>query len=188
MRLQQAAFRRLYSSGQPVTAEQLAADLEIEVEQAETTIAAMLAQGRIRVGDGGEVVGAQGLSVTPDRHEMWVGDRRFWTWCAMDAAGILGALGRSGCLRSRSPHSGAPLEVVFTDGRPEPTPAVVFIAEFSDCGSIYDEWCSQLNLFEDAAAATAWREASAAAGSWVAIGELAETAADRWRPTTAGLG
>ena len=181
LRLEGAAFRRLYAGGRPAAVEEVASDAGLAHDDARATVNEMLAQGRIRVDGDGRVVGACGLSVVPDRHELWVGERRFWTWCAMDAVGILGALAASGLVRSRSPRSGAVVEIRFTAGRPEPTPAVIFMAERTGCVSVYDDWCSKLNLFEDAAAAAAWIESSGATGQPVPVPELTESVSARWR-------
>ena len=165
----------------------LGADAGAGVEESRAAVADMDARGMIRVDEDDMVIGSWGLNVLPDRHELWIGERRFWTWCAMDAAGILGALAADGRILSRSPQSGATVEVRFRAGRPEPTAAVVFLAERAPCASVYEDWCSLVNLFEDATAAASWVERTGSAGACTAMDEVTRRAAGTWRPLVAGL-
>src|SRR2546423_15568161 len=84
--------------------------------------------GRIRRDAHGSVIGSAGLNVTRDRHEIEIGGRRFWTWCAYDIFGIFGALGASGRAISPSPSDRKAIEVRFVRGRPEATEAGLFLA------------------------------------------------------------
>ncbi len=59
------------------------------------------------------------MTITPGRHEISVAGTKRWTWCALDAIGILGALGASGSVRSTDPHTGASIEIEFVDGTPQ---------------------------------------------------------------------
>jgi hypothetical protein len=165
----------------------LAADAGAGVVESRAAVADMDARGVIRVDQAGLVIGSWGLNVLPDRHELWVGGRRFWTWCAMDAAGILGALAADGRIRSRNPLSGEMVEVMFRAGRPEPTAAVVFLANRGPCASVYEDWCSLVNLFEDATAAGSWVERTGSAGECRRMDELTRRAAETWRPLVGGL-
>jgi alkylmercury lyase len=172
-----AAFRRLLRSGAPATAAELAGDLALPAAVLEGRVAALAAAGRLRVDDAGRVVGAVGLSVAPDRHEIELGGRRLWTWCAYDVVGIFGALGASGAARSSSPLTGAALEVAFRDGRPEPTGVVLFrpqVEEMGRCASVYEEWCPNSNFFESAEAARQWARARGVSG---AVHDLARATA-----------
>jgi alkylmercury lyase len=187
-RIRNVAFRELYRSGGPVTVERLAAAAGVDLAEAEAGVAESLRQGRIRLDGEGAVIGCWGLNVVADRHEIWLGERRLWTWCAVDALGILGAVGAGGRILSRSPVSGTPIEVRFTGGRPEPTPAVVFVADRPpDVVSIYEDWCSLVNLFADRAEATAWAEESGAAGEVDEVAPLTVRATESWRPLVDGL-
>jgi hypothetical protein len=72
-----AAFRLLLQTGRSVTAAQIAAEIDAQP----TT-------GRIRQNEAGHVIGSAGLSVSLAAHELWLGPRRFWTWCAYDVVGL----------------------------------------------------------------------------------------------------
>jgi alkylmercury lyase len=128
------------------------------------------------------VTGSHGLSVTPTAHAFQLDGRRFWTWCARDAVGILGALGATGRVRSHSPHSGAPIQLDFHAGRPSaPSDVVVFMADQDCCTSVADDWCPLVNFFEDARAATAWAAQQQAAGTPLPLAEATRTGTAHWR-------
>jgi hypothetical protein len=113
-----AAFKRLLRGGMAVTVTELAGDVGQPPDEVRARVTALGAQGRLRLEDDGRVAGAAGLSVGPDRHEIEIGGRRFWTWCAYDFLGIFGALRAAGVARTVSPTSGEPLEVHFERGVP----------------------------------------------------------------------
>src|SRR5437879_7838457 len=113
------AFLRLIQTGSPLSAADVAADLDAAAGAVEAIFDDLGRQGRARSDGAGRVTGVAGLSVVPDRHLIEVGSRRLWTWCAYDALGILGALSADGRCVSRSPLSGAIIQVRFRRGRPE---------------------------------------------------------------------
>ena len=146
-----AAFRRLLQSGAAVPVSELAVDLGRPAVEVGLVIDELSEGGRLRVDEQGRVVGACGLSVVVDRHQIELEGRRFWTWCAYDILGIFGALRASGLARTIDPRSGASLEVRFRDGRPEPADLVLFRPDESDlsrCTNVYEQWCPNSNLFE----------------------------------------
>ncbi|HZU16592.1 MAG TPA: organomercurial lyase [Candidatus Dormibacteraeota bacterium] len=185
-----AAFRRLLRTGRRAEVRDLASDLGRPVEEVEARVAALDAEGRMRLDDAGGVVGAAGLSVVPDRHRLDLDRRTLWTWCAFDLIGIAGALRADGVGRSVSPWSGLPLEVRFRGGQPEPGPLALFRpddAERAGCRNLYREWCSNTNLFESPEAARAWSEQRRLRGRVLGLGEAADLARGRWEPLTEGL-
>jgi len=186
-RLRDAAFARLLRTGAPASAGELATDLAVPVEEVESAIAALHGAGRIRLDARGHVAGSAGLSVTPDRHEIEIDGRRFWTWCAYDVLGIFGALGANGTARSSSAQGGKPLVVRFRDGRPEPSPLVMFMPDAFGCANVYEEWCPNSNFFEDAAAAETWSTTHQLPGRMLPLAEAGVLAAREWRPLVAGL-
>jgi hypothetical protein len=184
------AFRRLLQTGRAVPIWELASDLDRPVGEVEARVAALSAEGRMRLDAEGRVIGAAGLSVEPDRHRVEIAGRSFWTWCAWDLLGIFGALRADGMSRSISPWSGAPLEVRFRRGRPEPSPLVVFRPDDvyrERCQDLYREWCSNSNLFESREAAEAWSEREGMQGRILGLEEAANSAAQTWQPLTEGL-
>ena len=185
-----AAFRLLLESGKPVGVDELARSIGQEQDRLRQVVQALQQAGQLR-GDGtGKVTGSGGLSVTPDRHEIEINSRRFWTWCAYDILGIFGALGADGSARSVSPAGGRTYELRFEKGRPRPTDAVLFRPDASlaaCCENVYEEWCPNSNLFADESAALAWAEDRGLAGQVLTLAEASDMAAAEWRSFTERL-
>jgi hypothetical protein len=145
--------------------------------------------GRVRRDEAGRVVGSAGLSVIPDRHQIELDGRMFWTWCAYDILGIFGAAGSTGTAWSRSPATGAMIELHFDGGIPAPAGAVLFrpsdsLAEC--CTSVYEEWCPNSNLFEDKVAARDWSARHGLEGRVLNLDEASELATGEWLPLFRG--
>jgi alkylmercury lyase len=180
-----AAFKRLLRGGMAVTVTELAGDVGQPPDEVRARVTALGAQGRLRLEDDGRVAGAAGLSVGPDRHEIEIGGRRFWTWCAYDFLGIFGALRAAGVARTVSPTSGEPLEVHFERGVPLETQLVLFRPSDDHracCANVYEEWCPNSNLFESENAAARWSRARGLAGRVLPLDEAAEVATASWAP------
>ncbi|MBJ7597967.1 organomercurial lyase [Candidatus Nephthysia bennettiae] len=146
--------------------------------------------GRIRLDDRRRVTGSGGLSVGPDRHQIELDGRKFWTWCAYDVVGIFGALRASGEARSASPFSGTALEVHFRDGRPLAPQLVLFRPDEADlacCSSVYDDWCPNSNFFESEDAAWIWSRGRGLQGRVLTLDEAAKLATREWGQLTGGL-
>ena len=182
-----AAFRRLLRTRTPVSPAQLADDLHHPEHDIRAAVDTLNQQGRVRLDAQGRVVGAAGLSIQPDRHQIDLDGHRFWTWCAFDILGIFAALRASGHARSISPDAGAPLEIRFRDGHPDPAPLVLFLPDDdygACCSNMYDQWCPTSNLFGTADAATAWADARGVTGQVLTLPEASERGAAQWRPLT----
>src|SRR5438132_10710216 len=151
-----AAFRLLLETGRAVSAGQIAAELNAAPSAVEAELRRLDAAGRIRLSVEGHVLGSAGLSVAPAAHELWLGSRRFWTWCAYDIVGIVGTLGADAWSLSRSPATGAPVRLQFAAGRPPATPVVVFFPDDRGATRTIDDWCSNANFFETRDAALSW--------------------------------
>lgn len=146
--------------------------------------------GRIRRG-GGRVVGSAGLSVIPDRHEIEIEGRKFWTWCAYDILGIFGALAANGRAQSPSPPDRKPLELRFVHGRPEKSDAVLFRPDpelMECCDNVYEQWCPNSNLFASRELAEAWAAEHELGGRVLSLGEGADLATEEWKSLTNGEG
>ncbi len=87
--VQRAAFQLLLARGGAIGLNDLAQHSGVRLESVSNLVDLLNGAGRIRRNPGGEVVGSGGLSVIPDRHEIVLDGRRFWTWCAYDILGIL---------------------------------------------------------------------------------------------------
>ena len=175
-----AAFRLLLAQGRPVSVERLAAALGRDAEPVEQALDRLARAGRTRRNQAGEVTGSLGLSVEPTAHELTVEGARRWTWCAYDAVGILAALGASGRVRSRSPHTQAPIEFAVHQDRPAAGSQVVFLAQ-GPCVSVVDDWCPLVNFFEDPDTAAAWAAQHGITGTAVPLLQAAATGAAAWR-------
>lgn len=185
-----AAFRRLFATGAAASISDLAADLGQPLTQIELAIEDMKGEGAIQVDDQGQVVGAAGLSIRPDRHRIELGGRTFWTWCAYDILGIVGALGADGTAHSVTADGGESREVRFHQGRPEPTSLVLFRPDdgyMSCCANVYDDWCSNSNFFESRETATTWAGARGIPGKVMNLDEAADLATKGWEPLAQGL-
>ncbi len=146
--------------------------------------------GRIRRDDTGRVVGSAGLSVIPDRHEIHLAGRTFWTWCAYDILGIFGALRANGTARSPSPPDRTLIELQFHDGRPQDGETVVFRPAdelMSNCDNVYEEWCPNSNLFSSRKLAEAWASGYKLGGRVLGLEEASVLAANEWQDVTRGL-
>ena len=66
-------------------------------------LSTLSAAGRVRVDGAGSVTGAMGLSLDETGHRLAIGDAQWFTWCAIDALGIIGALEATGTIQSDQP-------------------------------------------------------------------------------------
>jgi alkylmercury lyase len=184
-----AGFRHLLATGAPVAVDTLASTLGCPADRLAVALDELDGAGRIRRNEGGRVVGSAGLSVIPDRHQIELDRRKFWTWCAYDILGIFGATRSTGIAWSRSPATGAMIELHFTAGQPAPSGAVLFrpsdsLAEC--CTSVYEEWCPNSNLFEDKVAARDWSVSHGLEGRVLNLDEASELATGEWLPLFGG--
>lgn len=185
-----AAFRLLLDRSQPITAAELAVQSGINPKSLAGLLGELDSAGRIRRNVAGEVVGSAGLSVVPDRHEIDLDGRRFWTWCAYDILGIFGALGASGRALSPSPVGGEEIVVHFTRGRPERNDAVLFRPDeelISCCENVYEEWCPNSNLFDGPEAAQRWAVGRSLPGRILDLDDASRLAAEEWLPLVSGM-
>ena len=151
-----AAFRLLLETGRAVSAAQIAAATKAAPSAVEADLRRLDAAGRIRLSAQGHVLGSAGLSAAPAAHELWLGSRRFWTWCAYDVVGIVGTLRADARSLSRSPATGAPIRLQFAEGQPPATPVVVFLPDDRGTARTIDGWCFNANFFENREAALSW--------------------------------
>ena len=178
-----AAFRLLLAHSAVIRVEQLALQSGIKTERLSPLLDQLDAAGRIRRNGAGDVVGSAGLSVVPDRHEIELNGRRFWTWCAYDILGIFGALGAGGRALSPSPPSGEPIVVHFVRGRPAKNEAVLFRPDdelMSCCENVYEEWCPNSNLFASRELAARWADERSVRGQVLDLNEASDLATKAW--------
>ncbi|HEV2033797.1 MAG TPA: organomercurial lyase [Candidatus Dormibacteraeota bacterium] len=178
-----AAFRLLLTRAEPIGVEELSAKSGIGPERLSGLLDHLDSAGRIRRNAAGKVVGSAGLSVVPDRHEIELDGRRFWTWCAYDILGIFGALGANGRASSPSPPDGEPIVLDFAQGRPEKNAAVLFRPDeelMSSCENVYEEWCPNSNIFATRELATRWANQHTVCGRIFDLDEASDLATKDW--------
>ncbi len=184
-----AGFRQLLASGAPAPADGLASSIGCPIDKLAGALGELDRAGRIRLDKAGRVVGSAGLSVIPDRHRIVLDGRVFWTWCAYDILGIFGASKSTGIAWSRSPATGAMIQLHFSAGKP--TLAGVGLFRPSDsyaasCASVYEEWCPNSNLFENVALAEAWAASHGLEGRVLNLDEASQLATTEWLPLFGG--
>jgi len=180
--IRRVSFRFLLARSEPVEAKELAAATGIKLERLSALLDTLDAAGRIRRDNSGRVVGSAGLSVVPDRHEIELDGRKFWTWCAYDILGIFGALGASGRALSPSPGAGT-IEIHFKRGVPVKNHTVLFRPDeglMSQCENVYEEWCPNSNLFADAERASRWAGEHGLGGRVMSLDEASDLGTADW--------
>ena len=181
-RTRAAAFHLLLETGGAVSAAQIAAATKAARSAVNADLRRLDAAGRIRLSAEGNVLGSAGLSATPATHELWLGSRRFWTWCAYDVVGIVGTLGVDARSLSRSPATGAPIRLQFAAGQPPATPVVVFFPEDRGATRTIDNWCSNANFFENRETALSWSAQRKVEGEVIELNEARRRGLANWRP------
>jgi hypothetical protein len=177
-----AAFQLLLGTGRAVSSEQIVAELNAAPSDLEAELRQLDAAGRIRLSAEGHVLGSAGLSVVPAAHELWLGARRFWTWCAYDVVGIVGTLEADAQSFSRSRATGAPICLQFAAGRPPATPVVVFFPDDGGAARTIDDWCSSANFFETREAAHSWSAQRKMEGEVIGLDEARRRGLANWGP------
>jgi len=175
------AFRRLYETGTPVPVAELEVTLGADPMALAEAVESLERTGRLRRNDSGEIVTAGGISLEQTPHRIMTDRGARWTNCAYDALGIVAATGQ-GEVITTSPFSGVTIRIAFNGGKPEQSGAALFLADVSCCDSFIDEWCPNVNLFEDLPSAERWARERELAGTVVSVDEGTELAAGEWRP------
>lgn len=176
-----AAFRAIIATGLPWDPDDGSVE-GADPASVRSAVDQLVKAGRARTDERGRVSASGGLSADPTPHRVQTSHGARWTQCAYDALGILGALGEDGAIETTSPSSGAPIRVRFVDGRPVGSEAVLFLADQSSCCRPNDDWCPNVNLFEDRPSALRWQEQHGIAGRVLTLDEGTELGATEWRP------
>jgi hypothetical protein len=175
-----AAFAVLLEEGKPVEPERLSRLTRLGRARLDPILVEEEQRGSLRRDDSGTVVVCGGISLAPTHHRITFGGKRRFTCCAYDALGILGALGTDGEIDSVSPETGTPIRVRFLGGRPQEPEGVLFFADDSCCESTLEDWCQNVNLFEDDTSAMRWSARSGVAGRVLGLEEATEMGARAW--------
>lgn len=175
-----AGFRLLLETHAPVALSELSAVAGLAYADTALLLDKATNRAAARLDSDGKLVAIAGLSVAPDRHEITVWGRRFWTWCAYDALGILGALGATGHLETVDPSSGTAITVRFAGGTPEMTSSVLFIPARATHAS-NAEWCPNANLFATGHAAKSWARSRQIEGRVLPLADATRFATGDWQ-------
>lgn len=181
-RIRASGFALLFQTGRSVVVEDLAAHSGLPVARVKETLEKVRASGQIELDENDQMVGIAGMTVTPGRHEIDVAGVKRWTWCALDAVGILGAFGASGTIRSTDAHTGTSIEIEFVDGTPQTETHLFILGGYSKSTNVRRDWCQQVNFFSSADTAEVWAKAKGLVGDVVAIGEISKDSAAMWQP------
>jgi alkylmercury lyase len=179
--IRSAGFNLLLDTGTPVTVDDLIAATDVPADRVAEILESVGARGRVEFDNTGRLIGIAGLSLTPSRHQLTIDGNTRWTWCALDAVGILGALKASATVRSTDPHTGEAIEVAFNDGKPETDTHLFILGGYTDA-NVREDWCPRVNFFSSRKAAEQWVVAHQLEGDIVAVSEIAADAAEMWRP------
>lgn len=176
-----AAFRQLLNDARPVTNEDIAAATGLD----QLTIDAVLEHdaGRVELDSAGNIAGIAGLTINPTRHQLTIGDKTRWTWCALDAVGILGAHEADGSVESTDPATGEQIDIPFAQGTPDGD-TTLFVLGGYEGGNAREDWCPLVNFFATRADAESWVADRGLEGDVVSVSEIAKDAAALWLPVT----
>lgn len=178
-------FRLLLEGDGPVSQADWADASGIEVDDLQVILERDDVRGRVRLDEDGSLVAIAGLSIVKTPHEIHLKGVTRWTWCALDAVGIFGALAADGSVESASPSDGTPVRISFAAGVPD-TDAVLFIAKGYDGHSVVDNWCPTINFFPNEDDAHTWAAGAGLVGDIVPVSEIVAQASEMWRPVVEG--
>ncbi len=181
--LRSAGFRLLLEHGQPVAPEKLAEETRLSEIQVSNILATHL-QGRVELDDEGHLLGVAGLTVSQTPHQLTVGSKTRWTWCALDAVGILAALEATGTIQSTDPGTGREINIAFTDGQPDNDAALFILGGYDGGSNVREDWCPLVNFFSTTHDAKTWVTENKLEGDIVSVTDITNDAAAMWRPVT----
>ena len=179
--LRSVGFRLLFQHGQPVDQGEWAEAAGVDQDTLAEVLEGATASGRVELDADGRLLGIAGLTIEPTRHRLEIDGTRRWTWCALDAVGILGALQADGTVYSAAPGTGEEIEISFRNGIPDGD-ATLFILGGHDGVNVVESWCPLVNFFTSRRAAEEWVAAQQLDGDIVSVDRVAEEAAEMWRP------
>jgi hypothetical protein len=135
--------------------------------------------GLARQDDQQRVVGIAGLSLEPTAHRLRLDGTGLFTWCAIDAVGIPAALRVDAQIKTRCWHCGIGIELELVGGHPPASDQRVWLPQ-SECTSVFDQFCTQANMFCDSEHLGAWQAAADAIGRALDLAGAAGLGRDSW--------
>lgn len=179
--LRSAGFQLLLAHGQPVDQKTWAEAAGVEESTLSEVLESAQDRGRVELDSQGRLLGLAGLTITPTRHRLDIDGKQRWTWCALDAIGILGAVAANGAVSSTDPGTGEDIEIRFNRGVPDGDASLFILGGHGDL-NVRDAWCPNVNFFTSRPAAEEWVGANGFEGEIVSVAQVAEQAADMWKP------
>lgn len=176
--LRAAGFRLLLEQSRPIEHHEWAEAASIDPDDLDQVLKDHW--GRVEVDEQGRLIGIAGLTIRPTNHELNVNGSQHWTWCALDAVGILGALEATGTVQSIDPSTNDHVSLVFDKGQAQ-SDATIFVLSGYDGGDIRGEWCPLVNFFNNRLDAHRWVANNQLQGDILTVQEVAGQAADLWR-------
>lgn len=170
------AFRLLLDSGQPIDVKSIADAASVDLATATEVLEGFARTGNVSL-KGGRVVGIAGLSVEPTRHRIELAIGRRWTWCALDAIGIVGAIG-DGVIQSEVGDRQVQLRV--EGGEIRSKDLAVLVPDGYGTTSAVDQWCPLANFFPNVTSATVWAESNGVKGQVKLVTAIAPQLIERW--------
>jgi hypothetical protein len=177
-KVRSAAFLELLCAGRPASNETVARDAGSPICLVREVLAQFAERGSAQFDGKDRIVGIAGISIEPTRHTLDLPPGKRWTWCALDAVGIVGALG-SGTITSTGP--GGDFAIGYHKGCFDPADLVIFIADGYGITSSIGGWCPLVDFFPSIPAAEDWARERGIEGRGVPVRHLASIAAERWR-------
>ncbi len=180
--VQAAAFSLLFESDGPASETEISTRSGLGADDTSKRLREIEDRGMLRRDEHGHIVGIAGLTIVPTQHEITIGDTTRWTWCALDAIGIIGAIGRGGRFTTTVPDTCDPVTLDFTPDGTTQSSAVVFIADGFADGPVSDNWCPTVNLFHTAEAANSRAAETGLTGKPIPVADLMADATELWLP------
>ncbi len=178
-----AGFRLLLETGRPVEMTDWSTAACMSENALQDILDRPNVAGRVELDTQGRLLGIAGLTIEPTHHEITIDGEKRWTWCALDALGILGALDTNGTIRSTNPRDGSPINITYRSGEPT-TNAVLFILGGYNGTNVREDWCPLVNFFTNTQDAEVWAAEKELTGDIVSVRQVADEAAAMWRPVT----
>ncbi len=180
--IRSAGFKLLLDTGNPVTIDDLIDAADIAAERVAEIFDEVGARGRVEFDDEDRLIGLAGLTLTPSRHQLTIDGSVRWTWCALDAVGILGALQATGTVKSTDPQTGDKIEIGFVEGKADTDAHLFILGGYTEEGNVRQDWCPRVNFFTSRPAAEEWVADNGLEGDIVAVSDISDDAAAMWQP------
>jgi hypothetical protein len=173
------AFLLLAGTGRPVPVSAVGTPEGWAPQDVRRALDGLLQAGRLTVADDGDLTGSLGITVQPTRHLMVLPQGERYSWCALDALGIFGALGVSGQIRSSTPRD-EPVTVDIDSGSPRDYGELVLLVPERKSGPVVQDWCPLVNFFADAPSAMHWADERGLAGMSIGVHEASDLGTRVW--------